>query len=419
MGIKNRERRAAKKRARGRAKGPTSPPGGSPFDPGSPFDNGGGPFGSGGLSGGSLFGEAPGPPPLTAEVVADCVAAAACSYAHGDGEALTACVSRLRAASAQPGRVDRGIELAMRRAVEALWAHGWLPLDLVEHARRTVTARSQDLLTDIVAAQVSQYGSTSLHPRWRESLERAGTAARRCTGGPAVTSWAERHGLARADTVTEAIGLLAVLHRMPALPPIVAPPGSREATRAAAQLDGRSSVGPKVLARVRGLLAKAESTAFSDEAEALSAKAQQLMNRHALAQAVVDADESPAQTATAVRLWLDSPYVRAKSLLVSAVADANRCKAISYEDLGFVTVVGHDTDLEVVELLVTSLLVQANRAMLTEGRATTAGGRARSKSFRQSFLIAYAARIGERLREAAYAASHEIDDPRLLPVLAD
>ena len=38
----------------------------------------------------------------------------------------------------------------------------------------------------------------------------------------------------------------------------------------------------KKLSRVRALLAKAESSSFPEEAEALSAKAQELMTRHAL-----------------------------------------------------------------------------------------------------------------------------------------
>ena len=37
-----------------------------------------------------------------------------------------------------------------------------------------------------------------------------------------------------------------------------------------------------MLERVRALLAKAESTTFPEEADALTAKAQQLMTRHAL-----------------------------------------------------------------------------------------------------------------------------------------
>jgi hypothetical protein len=65
--------------------------------------------------------------------------------------------------------------------------------------------------------------------------------------------------------------------------------------------------------------------------------------------------------------WIDSPYAGAKALLVQAVATANRCRTVWTEHLGFVTVVGSETDLNLVELLTTSLLVQANRAMLAAG----------------------------------------------------
>ena len=57
--------------------------------------------------------------------------------------------------------------------------------------------------------------------------------------------------------------------------------------------------------------------------------------------------------------------------LVQAVATANRCRIVCAEKVGFVAVIGADCDLEFVELLSTSLLVQANRAMLAVGRTTT------------------------------------------------
>ncbi len=92
------------------------------------------------------------------------------------------------------------------------------------------------------------------------------------------------------------------------------------------------------------------------------------------------------------------------------------------KNIGFCTVIGFDADLDAVEALFTSLLVQATSAMTRAGRIEQAGGRARSKTFRQSFLAAYAFRIGERLaeitEEQTQAARSEIGDDRLLPVLA-
>ena len=93
-------------------------------------------------------------------------------------------------------------------------------------------------------------------------------------------------------------------------------------------IDPAAEVDQKVLAKVRALLAKAESTEFPDEAEALSAKAQELMSRYSLHQAVHEHDRGRAPAAAGRRLWMDAPYAGAKALLVQAVATANRCRTV-------------------------------------------------------------------------------------------
>ncbi|MHC9297111.1 hypothetical protein ACRCUN_32010 [Mycobacterium sp. LTG2003] len=100
------------------------------------------------------------------------------------------------------------------------------------------------------------------------------------------------------------------------------------------------------------------------------------------------------------------------------VASANRCRGVWAENLGFITVVGAYTDLELVELLATSPLVQANRAMLAAGRHVSSRGENGTRSFRQSFLISYATRIGERLETSKATVTADLGSSRLLPVLA-
>ncbi|SDT70314.1 DUF2786 domain-containing protein [Jiangella sp. DSM 45060] len=176
----------------------------------------------------------------------------------------------------------------------------------------------------------------------------------------------------------------------------------------------------KVLGRVRALLAKAESTPYPEEAEALSAKAQELMSRYAIEEALADAvtPERRTAVASARRIWLDAPYLGPKTLLVAEVGSANHCRTVSSEKLGFVTVLGTGLDLDVVEVLSTSLLVQAARAMLATGSQYTHLGTSRTRSFRHSFLLSYATRIGERLRDtAAQTAAAASTD--LVPVFAD
>lgn len=194
------------------------------------------------------------------------------------------------------------------------------------------------------------------------------------------------------------------------------PPHDRPETdprpRAAAGAD------PGVLHKVRSLLAKAESTNFPDEAEALTAKAQQLMDRHAIDRAVLAASMADATSSPVGRtLVVESPYARARFQLLTEVARANRCRAVWSKHEGIATVVGFPEDQETVELFYTSLLVQATTAMLHAGTRPET----RTRSFRQSFLVSYASRIGERLHQADAQAVAEADREHgggVLPVLA-
>lgn len=173
-----------------------------------------------------------------------------------------------------------------------------------------------------------------------------------------------------------------------------------------------------VLHKVRSLLAKAESTTFPDEAEALTAKAQQLMDRHAIDRAMLAA-AAPGDSSTPVgrQITIEAPYANEKFHLLSEVARANRSRAVFAARAGVATVVGFPEDQETVELLYTSLLVQATSAMLAKGT----GAATRTRRFRQAFLIAFAARVGQRLQAADEEVVAEADRAHgggVLPVLA-
>ena len=217
-----------------------------------------------------------------------------------------------------------------------------------------------------------------------------------------------------AESLPVAIEVLALLLSLPALPRLGAGLGP----------SGRASSNTRVLEKVRALLAKAESTTFPEEAEALSAKAQELMARNAIDEAMVGAGAGArlGDGPTGVRVPVDDPYAGAKSILLSEVAAANRCPAVWSKEPGFSTVLGFDADLEFVDVLYTSLLVQATSAMVAAGAQVDRTGRSRTRSFRQAFLLAYAGRIGQRLRAAeaaSQAAAAEEYGEALLPVLAN
>ncbi len=179
------------------------------------------------------------------------------------------------------------------------------------------------------------------------------------------------------------------------------------------------STGPDggVLHKVRSLLAKAESTTFPDEAEALTTKAQALMDRHAIDRAMVGAATGDASAPEGRRVTIDSPYAREKFLLLGATARANRSRAVFDPHETVATVIGYPEDHESIELLYTSLLLQATSAMLGKGtRAAT-----RTRRYRQSFLVAFATHIGQRLAAAdaeVVATADRDHDGNVLPVLA-
>ncbi len=244
--------------------------------------------------------------------------------------------------------------------------------------------------------------------RWLAQVNQLG--ARFAWSASFLGAWAEEEGLPSHDALGAVCQLLSLFGRLPTLVGAGSRPGAWGAPghRRAGELD------PKLLERVRNLLAKAESTPFGEESEAFSAKAQELMSRYSIDQAMLgSAGEGPSSR----RIGIEDPYAKAKCILLSIVAGASRCRAVWTQALGFSTVFGYPADLEAVELLFTSLLVQASHAMLADGAL---GALYRSRGFRQSFLVAYAERVGERLRRAAEAALSDAEAQhggRLLPVL--
>lgn len=317
-------------------------------------------------------------------------------------------------------QVDRVLQDFLQKLIRSAWERGWTPADVIQHSRRRLEPGIEPLLCAAIASEHRPYRDSTIDPRWLEQLTDFGID--RPYKDLQLTSWAADQRLGRYLTLHTALVVAGFLQTLPGLARLFPLPGT--ATRAASAVPGSAPASSgKILARIRALLAKAEGTEFPDEAEALSEKAQELMAKFSLDRALVDADPSQdlPDHSGARRIWVETPYVSAKAQLVGAVASANGCRTVSMEQLAVVTIVGAELDLQLTELLSTSLLVQANRAMLAAGKHVGHRGESRTRSFRQSFLMAYAQRIGERLQattDATRAAVPEVDAGRLLPVLS-
>lgn len=325
-----------------------------------------------------------------------------------------------------PGAANRALLALTDRLVRSCWTRGWQPADVVRIVRRRLTDGHARLTADLITAEARTAPASAApkDPRWAAQLRDLDATGPWNGDGTLLAAHGRRERLDGFSAAVSVLELLRLLGRLPRITPVPMPTTAEGAAahRHAAPL----------LGRIRALLAKAESTDFPEEAEALSSKAQQLMARHSIDEALIaDSGAGAGAGGTdgpgACRIGIDQPYEGAKALLLDAVAAANRCQAVWAGDFGFSTVVGFEPDLEAVELLYTSLLVQADAAMLRTPEARTKGrggkarqGGSRSKDFRQSFLIAYAGRIRERLADATEQATHAPDLPaeRLLPALA-
>jgi hypothetical protein len=293
--------------------------------------------------------------------------------------------------------------LRLETTLDSLWQRGWTPVDVVHATAHRLTGAHTHVLRCAAVADGQRRARSGAppHDRWQAQLD----------------AWSADPQTAAPDEadVRLVVPVLALLSRLPEIPAVMPGPGDTARTdpRATAHVDQRT------LARVRALLAKAESTEYDEEAEALTAKAQELITRHAIADALAHTPDDAGEPSVR-RVPIDGSYQDAKASLLATVADANRCQAVHSPDLRWVTLFGYDSDLDGVELLGTSLLAQATNAIARQGPRRGRDGRSTTRSFRRAFLFGFATRIGERLRAAAdmQVVATGAAQARLLPVLA-
>jgi hypothetical protein len=414
MGQANRERRRSKEKQRKRARSAAPRPTAS--QPGQ---------GSGHESVQQAVRRALGEQQTSEEVLRAILSTAFQAHLARDGGLFANAVARLVERPDLDGwraYVERTLTAYLERAVTAAWHGGWQPADLARLAGRQLDGHHVRLLGDAIAAELRRYAAATIDPRWAAQLDELEAKVWWPADRTYLRAWCE---LPRNDWVTvmpaamQVLGLLGTLPKLEQLGPV---PGTARPPISKRAREGKA-VDERVLSRVRALLAKAEATNSTAEAEAFTAGAQERMARHSIDAAMLAATApDDTQKPSGRRIGIDNPYEASKASLLQAVAQANRCRAVWSKEFGFSTVVGFEPDLNAVETLFTSLLIQAIRAMTSAGSRTDKYGRSRTRAFRQSFLTAYAARIGERLLEVTgaqtQAASAEPEGRNLLPVLA-
>ncbi len=314
-----------------------------------------------------------------------------------------------------PALIARGAQACLLRRVPPAWRNGWQPTELQRQIRRGSNATGAKLAVGLIANDHAHRDPTTLDPRWVSQID---TLQLPAPSDPDwIVHWVEGSTLDRFAFLGLLLDMLRAIGNLRAMTVLIPPPG----TGTADLIDLNTRLDNPMLDRVRALLAKAESTDFVAEAEAFTAKAQELMARYSIDAAMLSARTTNGDQPITIRIPIDDPYAEAKSLLCQIVATHSRCRAVRIPEYGLSTVVGFPSDLAATEILFTSLLVQAQTAMQSSTAATETGSRARSSSFRAAFLLAYAHRVGERLEEinTHVTAEAEADiGTSLVPVLA-
>lgn len=168
------------------------------------------------------------------------------------------------------------------------------------------------------------------------------------------------------------------------------------------------------LRKVRALLDKAQSTQFPEEAEALNTKAAELMQQYGIEQAhLAAAGRATDDSFGTLEISFEDPYSTSKATLLGVIATTSCCRCISIRTgrrATRATVYGFTSDLARVELLYTSLLLQATNQVTRqfpdhiwnpEPNLVTA--------HRRAWFYGFACAVQARLKAAQAKAATEAD----------
>ena len=167
----------------------------------------------------------------------------------------------------------------------------------------------------------------------------------------------------------------------------------------------------RLLDRVRKLLAKAEDESCTpQEAEALTAKAAELMAKYGIDQALLDATKRPEDNKPIDRVIpVDDPYARVKRHLLGQLAVAMGCKAVYPNNASNrVHVFGYQSDIERVELLYTSLLLQMANGLVHTPPPSYVHGR-QLMAWRRSWMLGFISAVISRVMTAEERARKQAE----------
>jgi hypothetical protein len=161
-----------------------------------------------------------------------------------------------------------------------------------------------------------------------------------------------------------------------------------------------------LLDRVRKLLAKAEAEGVTPpEAEALTAKAAELMARYGIDRALLAASRPDTDKPDSRVVDIANPWAQVRAHLLAGLAGAMRCQCVllsTGRPGARVHVFGYASDLERADILYTSLLLQMARGLTA---ATVPDGVGSPRAWRRSWLLGFVTAVITRVKSAEERAA--------------
>jgi hypothetical protein len=157
----------------------------------------------------------------------------------------------------------------------------------------------------------------------------------------------------------------------------------------------------EIAEKIRKLLDKAESTNFGPEAESLIAKAHELMARYEIEEIMLHEARGVREDVKVkqVKVTAAKKFAEQRHGLLHQIAMIHRSRAIITND--FMTLLGYETDLEFVEVMYASLVVQMFEALFQQREHT-------NQKWADNFCWGFVGRITERLKETQRKVEAEV-----------
>ncbi len=160
----------------------------------------------------------------------------------------------------------------------------------------------------------------------------------------------------------------------------------------------------RLLDRVRKLLAKAEADGVTtEEAQALTAKAAELMAKYGIDRALLAAARPETDKPDNRIVEIYNPWARVQAHLLCGLAAALRCQCILLPSRAGqrVHMFGYASDIERTDVLYTSVLIQMWHGLVA---AQVPAWSDSPRAWRRSWLLGYAAAVTARVKSAEQGA---------------